>query len=94
MSAADLSEVEQANVRAALKFLKVRCGSWAVLSRALGFKDSTICNVASGERPVSPVVAFRVARLAKAGVDDVLTGRYPEPGVCPHCGAITRQAAE
>ena len=33
------------------------------------------------------MIAFRVARLAKVGVDDVLAGRFPPPGTCPHCGA-------
>jgi hypothetical protein len=34
----------------------------------------------------SPAVVFRLARLAGVGVDDVLAGRFPEPGVCAHCG--------
>lgn len=34
----------------------------------------------------NPILAFRAARMAGVGVDDVLAGRYPEPGVCPHCG--------
>jgi len=90
----DLTAAEQTNVRTALKFLRTRCGSWTVLSRALGFGESTIGNVVTGFRPVSPVVAFRVAKLAKVGVDDVLQGRYPEPGTCPHCGHVSREAAQ
>ncbi len=26
------------------------------------------------------------AKFAKVGVDDVLTGKFPAPGTCPHCG--------
>jgi len=33
-------------------------------------------------------LAFRVARLAKVVVDDVLTGRFPDPRCCPHCGHV------
>lgn len=89
----DLTASEQTNVRAALRFLRARCGSYETLSKALGFGKGTASNVVGG-RAVSPLVAFRVARLAKVGVDDVLAGRFPEPGVCPHCGHRTAQAAE
>jgi hypothetical protein len=81
----DLSAQEQANVRTALRFLRARCGGWAPLAKVLRFKDTTVANVANG-RVATPVLAFRIARLARVGVDDVLTGKYPPPGTCPHCG--------
>jgi hypothetical protein len=81
----DLTTQEQTHVRTALKFLRLRCGTWVAVSKALRLGKSTAGNVASGE-PVTPLVAFRVARLAKVTVDDVLTGRFPAPGTCPHCG--------
>jgi hypothetical protein len=31
-------------------------------------------------------VAFRVARLTGVSIDDLLAGKYPPPGTCPHCG--------
>jgi hypothetical protein len=90
----DLTPNEQSNVRAALRFLKTRCGSYKALSKALGFGKSTAAALAAG-RVVGPLVAFRVARLAKVSVDDVLAGRFPESGVCAHCGAkMEREAAE
>ena len=85
MNVLDLTAAEQTNVRTALKFLRLRCGTWAVLSKALRFGESTLGNVAKG-KAVTPLVAFRVARLAKVSVDDVLAGRFPAPGTCPHCG--------
>lgn len=81
----DLTDDEQKNVRAALQFLKVRCGGWVNVGRVLGLKDVTLRAIARGEK-VSPNVAFRVARFASVGVDEVLTGRFPEPGTCPMCG--------
>ena len=30
-------------------------------------------------------VAFRLARFINVGIDDLLAGRFPEPGVCPRC---------
>ena len=86
MIASDLSTVEQANVRTALKFLRLQCGTWAVVAKALRFGEHTLSDVATGRKTPGPVLAFRVARLAKASVDDVLTGRFPAPGTCPHCG--------
>ena len=85
MNAPDLSPAEQAHVRTALKFLRLRCGTWVAVSKALRLGKSTAGATASG-RSVTPLIAFRVARLAKVGVDDVLAGRFPAPGTCPNCG--------
>ena len=85
MTTDDLTANEQAHVRAALRFLRLRCGGWGPLGKALRFKQTTLGNVANG-RTVSPTVAFRVARLAGTSVDDLLAGRFPPPGTCPHCG--------
>ena len=86
MRRSDLSAEEQKNVRTALKFLRARCGGWEALGRILGFKDTSLAHVASGQRGSTASMAFRVARLAKVGVDDVLSGRFPAVGTCPYCG--------
>jgi hypothetical protein len=75
-----LTATERTNVLAAVRFLRARCGGWKPLVKAIGFSRVTL-----SVRP-SPAVAFRMARLAGVGVDDVLTGRFPPPGTCPHCG--------
>ncbi len=77
---ADLTAKEVASVRAAVQFLRARCGGWAQVAKALRMSKST------ARRAASPMVAFRVARFAGVGVDDVLTGAFPPPGTCPHCG--------
>jgi hypothetical protein len=82
----DLTAAEQTHVRTALKFLRARAGTWSAAAKALRLGESTIADIAGGHRVATPIVAFRVARLAKVGVDDVLTGRFPAPGTCPHCG--------
>ena len=84
----DLAKQEQDHVRVALRFLRARARTWAILGKALGFGESSLANVASGVRPATPTVAFRVAKFAKVGVDDVLAGRFPPKGACPHCGHI------
>jgi hypothetical protein len=56
------------------------------LAQALRFGESTVANVAGGQRAATPIIAFRVARFARVGLDDVLGRRFPEPGACPHCG--------
>lgn len=70
---------------AALRFLRIRCGTGDVLAKSLRFKACTIANVLAG-RTVSAAMAIRVARFAGVSVDDVLTGRFPPAGTCPHCG--------
>jgi len=87
----DLNAKEQANVRAALQFLRSRCGGWEPLANALRSKDVTLRAVARGAT-ATPSLAVRIAKLASVGVDDVLMGKFPEPGTCAHCGH--RAAAE
>jgi hypothetical protein len=82
----DLTVTEQTNVRTALKFLRSRSGTWETVGKALRLAAETLNGVATGRRTVSPLIAFRIARLAKVPVDDVLTGQFPAPGTCPHCG--------
>ena len=82
----DLTTQEQTNVRTALKFLRARCGGWEPLAKTLGTKISSLSHAVGGSRAVSASIAFRVARLARVPVDDVLAGRYPGVGTCPYCG--------
>ncbi len=87
----DLTSAEATNVRTSLKFLRSRCGTWATLAKALRFGESTPGNVATGHSAVTPTMAFRVARFARVSVDDVLTGRFPDPRACPHCGHVAEK---
>jgi hypothetical protein len=81
----DLTNQEEAHVRAALHFLRLRFGGWVSLAKVLAFKDTTLKQVANG-RSVSASVAVRVAKLVNVGIDDLLAGKFPPPGTCPHCG--------
>jgi plasmid maintenance system antidote protein VapI len=84
--ASDLTKEEQEHVRAALRFLAVRFGTMGMMAKALHFQVDTLRHAMDGKESVSPTMAFRLARLAAVGVDDLLAGRYPVPGTCPHCG--------
>jgi hypothetical protein len=79
-NALTLSPKEAANVRAAARFLRARMGGWLNVARALHVSMTT------AKRTPTPILAFRLARLVGVGVDDVLGGKYPPAGVCPHCG--------
>lgn len=89
---ADLTKEEEARVRAALRFLRTRVGGWAPLAKSLGFKQVTLTHVANGQT-VSASLAFRIARFVKVPVDDLLAGRFPAPGACPHCGHCPEQSS-
>ena len=82
----DLSTAEQTNIRTALRFVHARCGTWDQTAKLLRFKGTTLSAIAGGHKGVTATMALRIARVAKVGVDDVLTGRFPAPGSCPHCG--------
>jgi plasmid maintenance system antidote protein VapI len=86
--ASDLTKNEQGSVLAAVRFLLVRCGSRETLAKALRYEVGTVRHTIAGRIPISPTMAFRVARLAQVGIDDLLAGKYPVKGMCPHCGHV------
>jgi hypothetical protein len=90
----DLTASEQANVRVALQFVRVRSGGWAVVANALHFKRKTLMNAVTGGDPVSASMAFRLARFVDVAIEDVLDGTYPPASVCPHCGHRHEHDAE
>ena len=61
MMPSDLTGAEQTRVRAALRFLRARCGGWANLAKILGFAEDTLGKVANERKPATPVLAFRIA---------------------------------
>jgi hypothetical protein len=83
----DLTRKEQEHVRAAIRFLRLRCGTWEMTAKALRFKRRTVQEAVYGAT-VSASMAFRVARLAGVPIDDVLAGRFPPVGTCPYCGHV------
>ena len=83
--AVPLSEQEQANVRRAIRYLRARLGTWVAVARAVRIKRATVRRVRDGGR-VRPYVAGKVARAAAVQVEDLMAGRYPAAGTCPHCG--------
>lgn len=86
VATADFTAKEVLHLRAALRFLRLRCSTWAVLAKALRFGDSTLANVAGGHKAVTATLVVRIAKFARVGMDDVLSGAFPAPGTCPHCG--------
>lgn len=82
-----LAPEEQAHVRRALRVLRVRYHGWTNLAAALGVPLKSLERTIQGkDRPVSPGLAIKVARLAGVPVDDVLKGLFPGAGICPTCG--------
>ena len=81
----DLTLDEQGNVRPALRFLHRRCGTWETLAKALRVNKATLLNL-MGSVAVSVRVAFLVALFVGVPIDDLLAGRHPLVGTCPHCG--------
>ena len=84
--ASDLTPEEQANVKRAFLVLRQRLGSQAALAGALKVNLHTLHWY--GQRRGRPTagVALRAARLAKVAVEELLAGRWPIEGACPHCG--------
>ena len=84
-----LTAEEQAGVRQAVRALRKRYRSWQKLAQALGLGlplKSLERGLQGKDRPLSPGLAIRAARLAGVPVDDVLKGLFPKPGQCPMCG--------
>jgi len=91
--AGDLAKQEQTNVRTALRFLRARCGGWEPTAKMLRVNDSTLGNVMGSRRAVTASLAFRVARLVKVPIDDLLAGKFPAAGTCPYCGHVKEEDA-
>lgn len=82
----DLTLQEQERVRNALHFLRVKLGDWRSLARLLHFEEMTLIQVGNGSRTATAAMAFRIARAVDVKIDDLIAGRFPEPGTCPRCG--------
>jgi len=83
-----LTSEEQKNIRLALRVLKTQFGSASTLARAMGLKRQRVSGFISGKEPINAELLLRVARTAHVGIDDVLAGKYPPAGTCPHCGRV------
>jgi DNA-binding XRE family transcriptional regulator len=81
----DLTPAEKENVRAAIRFLAKRHGTYEKLAKAVGAKRKTLSSAAL-RGSVSAGIALRIARVAGVPLEDVLGGRWPVEGMCPHCG--------
>jgi hypothetical protein len=81
-----LTKEEQAHVRAALQFLRARCGGWVRAAKALRSNPVTMRHAAAGHVAVSASLTIRVARFVGVTIDDLLAGKFPPDGVCPYCG--------
>ena len=82
----DLTPEEQANAKAALRFLAKRHGSVRKLAETMGANVRTVRYALERNGHVSAGVALRAARAAAVPLEDVLAGRWPLKGACPHCG--------
>jgi len=82
----DLTPNEQANVKKALAVLRIRFGSWAKVAAVMKSKVKTVEKAACSSGKPSAGLALRVARLAGAPMEDVLSGAWPKEGACPMCG--------
>jgi hypothetical protein len=82
----DLSLVEQENVRALMRVLRVRLGSWSGVERAMPVSHGVRVDVMAGRNEVSATFAFRVAKVLDVSLHHVLSGTALPPGTCKHCG--------
>jgi hypothetical protein len=92
--ASDLTKEEQEAVREALRFLRIRFGQMKLLAKALRLQPNSVIKVLAGDDNVSALMVLRVARLAGVGLDDLLAGRYPIKGMCPHCGHVAKASVD
>jgi hypothetical protein len=84
----DLTPDEIANVKRALRVLCTRHGGWATLAQAMGTNAGNLQVSIVRNRKPSVAVALRAARVAGVPLEEVLSGAWPKPGACPHCGRV------
>ena len=83
--ATDLSPEEEANVKRAVAYLRIRLGGLTGLAKAMGVTQSSAIRASAKGGRVSVRMAFRAAKAAGVGLDSVLMGEFPPVGACPHC---------
>ena len=79
-----LSPEQAANVRVALKVLKIRHGTLVKVAELMRVTFGSLTRTLSVEPNAG--LAMRVAQVAGVTVDDVLSGNFPAEGSCPYCG--------
>ncbi|MGO8993849.1 MAG: transcriptional regulator [Polyangiaceae bacterium] len=84
----DLTPEEQAHIRAALRVLRQRLGGYVPLAAALGVNAKSLKDAGAPSGKPGVGLALRASRLAGVPMEDVLSGSWPRPGSCPHCGRI------
>jgi hypothetical protein len=82
----DLTPAEQQNVKAALRFLSKRLGSYPKLAKAMGANHATVMAAAHKRGAVSAGIALRAARVAGVPLENVLSGTWPPADACPWRG--------
>jgi hypothetical protein len=79
---------EQEHAKNAIRFLRVRLGTWADLAAKTGCSEAILRHSQVKRRRVSANVALRIARAAGVPLEDILSGAWPGHA-CPHCGHVT-----
>jgi hypothetical protein len=70
-----LTTEQEASIRAALRELHVRLGTWRAVSEAIDISERSIERVLAGRRRPTPGWALRLAPVLGVTVDAVLAGR-------------------
>jgi hypothetical protein len=81
----DLTPAERESAKVAIRHLAKRHGSYGKLAAAMSASTETV-RLAARTGKLSAGLALRAARLAGVPLEDVLAGRWPVAGACPHCG--------
>lgn len=81
-----LTPEQEDNVRAWLRVLRTRLGTWGRVGDELRISIKTVERVLAGTRRPTAGWLPRVAGVAGVRVDDVLSAPFPKPGSCPMCG--------
>lgn len=71
----DLTVPEQENVRAALAFLYAKLEGWKPVAKLLKYEHKSLTDIVHRRRNANASLAFRLARIAGVGIDDLLAGR-------------------
>lgn len=80
-----LTTEQIANVKRAVDFLTIRYGSPGALARAMGMSVRTMRYAPCGRHSVVRL-AIGVAYVAGVKLDEITSGAWPRPGLCPMCG--------
>lgn len=81
-----IPESQRVHVARAMLFLARRHGNQKQLAAAMGISERSVARASAPRGRATAWLVMALAEFVGVSVDDLLKGKWPPKGACPHCG--------